>query len=267
MSQNDAIIPWLPALLGDLLHSCCQSLATSQKEFQFHWLNGQRKHRDFIFHLMITMLTQGFLLLSYELFSVNNIMWKMGAILKDDVTTYVPFCLSKGRLPWISLATSQTSKRKDGQKLLLGQPRKVRTFFFPWKRKDLTSKSLVLESRNLSSQLRSQTLDEVRSCSAKVITHPWHIWYLLMFSELSGLNQSCLFPIRTLGWEPASDKHVEPVQRPNQHLDGKQIEFKPKVKAQIHSTPQSLLWKVHSSTYFQDFFTEKLYERLFRCLQ
>lgn len=96
----------------------------------------------------------------------------MGAILKDDVTTYVPFCLSKGRLPWISLATSQTSKRKDGQKLLLGQPRKVRTFFFPWKRKDLTSKSLVLESRNLSSQLRSQTLDEVRSCSAKVITHP-----------------------------------------------------------------------------------------------
>jgi len=40
----------------------------------------------------------------------------MGAILKKDVTTYLPSCLNKGSLPWISLATSQTSKSKDGSK-------------------------------------------------------------------------------------------------------------------------------------------------------
>lgn len=41
-------------------------------------------------------------------------------------------------------------KKKDGQKLLLGQPGEVRTFF-SWKRQDLASKPLVLKSDILGS--------------------------------------------------------------------------------------------------------------------
>lgn len=210
ISQKDAVIPWIPAVLGGTLHSSSRSLATSQKEFKFHWVNGRGNlwfylsYHDHDAHSGISAT------------ALWAVFWKMGSIpKKDNVTTYVPFCLNKGRLPWISLATSQTSKRKDGQKLLLEQPRKVRTFFF-WKRQDFASKFLVLKSGNLGSWLRSQTLDEVSGCSAKVISHPWHIWYLLMFSELSGLNQSW---VGTLKWEPASDKHIDLFQMPNQHVD------------------------------------------------
>lgn len=94
--------------------------------------------------------------------------------------------LSKDRLPWTPLATSQTFKRKDGLKLLLEQPRKVRVFF-PL---DFTSKFLVLKLSNLRCCLRSQTLDEARGCS-DITVHPWHFWYPPVFSEPSSLNQSC----------------------------------------------------------------------------
>lgn len=56
-----------------------------------------------------------------------------------------------------------------------------------------------------------------------------------MFSEPSGLNQYWVFPTGIFRWKPASDKHIDPVQRPKQHCDSTKIGFKPKVRAQIHS--------------------------------
>lgn len=76
---------WLPAFLGDALHSSCQSPATAQNGLKLHWENGLMKHHDFNYHLMTIMLTQGFLLLPYKLLSGNHTMWRVGAILKNDV--------------------------------------------------------------------------------------------------------------------------------------------------------------------------------------
>lgn len=68
-----------------------------------------------------------------------------------------------------------------------------------------------------------------------------------MFSEPSGLNQSWVFPTGIFGWEPASDKHIHSIQRPNQHFDSAKIGFKPKVRAQIHSTVCELLTSLSTS--------------------
>lgn len=87
--------------------------------------------------------------------------------------------------------------------------------------------------------MRSQTLDEVRGCRAKVTVPPRLFWYLLEFSEPSGLNQPCVFPTGIFRREPASDKQIHPVQRPNQHFDSTKNGFK--FGAPIHSTVAEFL--------------------------
>lgn len=53
----------------------------------------------------------------------------MGAILKkDDVTTYVPFCFEQRKVTLNFFGN--ITKGKDGLKFFLGQPRKVKPFFF-----------------------------------------------------------------------------------------------------------------------------------------